>query len=73
LSEKVTQKGGNIVKAKVDKDLCIGCGLCVQLAPEVFRMEGDIAVAITGAVPLLSESRVNDSADQCPVAAISAG
>ncbi len=59
------------MKAKVDKDLCIGCGLCVQMAPEVFSMDGDIAVAIPGQVPSAFERRVADSSGQCPVAAIS--
>lgn len=26
---------------KVDKDLCIGCGLCVSLCPEVFELGKD--------------------------------
>ena len=29
------------MKAKLDKDLCIGCGLCVSTCPEVFKMEED--------------------------------
>jgi ferredoxin len=29
------------MKAIVDKDLCIGCGLCVDVCPEVFEMNAD--------------------------------
>ena len=39
------------MKAKVDESLCIGCELCVQICPGVFRMEGDFAVAIVDTVP----------------------
>jgi len=39
------------MKAKVDPDLCIGCELCVNLCPEVFRMEDGKAVAFTTVVP----------------------
>ena len=33
------------MKACVDPDICIGCSLCVQTCPEVFKMETDKAVA----------------------------
>lgn len=29
------------MKANVDKDTCIGCGLCPTIAPEVFDMDDD--------------------------------
>ena len=52
----------------VDKDLCIGCGLCPSIAPEVFEMEDDgKAVAI---VAETSDPAAQEAADSCPVAAI---
>jgi ferredoxin len=30
-----------LVKVKVDQDLCIGCGLCESLCPEVFRLSAE--------------------------------
>ena len=38
------------MKYKVN-DSCIGCGLCESSCPEVFHMNGDVAVAIEGEVP----------------------
>ena len=32
-------------------DSCIGCGLCESTCPEVFHMNGDVAVAIEGEAP----------------------
>lgn len=32
------------MKAVVDPDICIGCGLCADTCPGVYRMEGDKAV-----------------------------
>ena len=39
------------MKTTVDKDLCLGCGLCVDICPEVFQMEEDKAVAKAEQVP----------------------
>lgn len=29
---------------KINKEKCIGCGLCTSICPEVFEMEGNKAV-----------------------------
>jgi ferredoxin len=33
------------MKATVDKNLCMGCGLCADLCPEVFEFDGSKAIA----------------------------
>lgn len=58
------------MKTKVDPAICIGCTLCVQTCPEVFRMEGDTAVAYVNPVPKDVESTCKQAADECPVTAI---
>ena len=58
------------MKAKVDADLCIGCGLCESTCPEVFKMEGDKAVVIGSAVPKGVEETCKKAAEDCPVTAI---
>jgi ferredoxin len=56
--------------AKVDSELCIGCELCVNLCPEVFRMEDGKAVACA-AVPEAAQAACGQAKEQCPVDAIS--
>lgn len=58
------------MNVKIDHELCIGCELCVQTAPNVFEMESDKAVAKTNPVPADDETSCKDAADSCPVTAI---
>lgn len=58
------------MKAKVDPGICIGCTLCVQTCPEVFKMEQDKAVVYVSTVPAGIEQRCQQAADDCPVTAI---
>jgi len=58
------------MKAKIDKDLCIGCGLCVSICPEGFKMEDDKALVYAATVPKEAEDNCKQSTEECPVTAI---
>lgn len=60
------------MKAYVDKDACISCGLCPSLCPEVFEMEGDGKAGVTtDTVPSGVEDAAKEAESSCPTSAIS--
>ena len=59
------------MKAKVDIDVCIGCALCPDICPEVFKMDGDKAAAFVDIVPKEAEEKCKKAMQDCPVSAIS--
>lgn len=59
------------MKAVVDPDLCIGCGLCEDTCPEVFRLgEDGIARVIDEDPPAETYPDIEGAAELCPTAAI---
>ena len=59
------------MRAWIDEDACSGCALCVEICPEVFEMDGDIARVRGIEVSEEEEERAEEAADSCPVDAIS--
>jgi len=58
------------MKARVDEALCAGCGVCVEVCPEVFEMADSTARVKVETVPPGAEGTCRDAADQCPTEAI---
>ncbi|MGE5613641.1 MAG: ferredoxin [Bacillota bacterium] len=59
------------MKGYVDKDLCIGCGLCADICPDIFRMDDDgKAIAPDDEIPEDLIDSAKDAESQCPVEAI---
>lgn len=55
-------------KAKVNEELCIGCGTCESLCPKVFRVENGKSKVISEDC---GECNCQEVIDSCPVSAIS--
>lgn len=60
------------MKFIVDPDLCISCGACISLCPEVFDWDdNDKAKAIDGDVASDIEDSATEAMGSCPTDAIS--
>ena len=57
-----------MAKVTVDASTCVGCGLCEQVCPEVFEVQGDGIAHIKSAS--CATHNLNEVAEQCPVSAI---
>lgn len=58
------------MKAFVDENVCISCGLCEGLCSDVFSLDTGIAIAIED-VAVEFEDATREACDGCPVQAIS--
>jgi ferredoxin len=59
------------MKARVKKDVCIGCGLCVDICPQVFVLgDENIAETIVERVGAEVKNACREAAKNCPVDAI---
>lgn len=59
------------MKANVNQDTCISCGLCPSICPEVFEMnDDDKAEAIVDEIPSENLDSAEEARDSCPVSAI---
>ena len=59
------------MKARVDTETCIGCGLCEATCPEVFKLNSeDVSEVIVEVVPFEVEAKCREAAGNCPVQAI---
>ncbi len=59
------------MKATVDQDTCISCGLCVSVCPEVFEYGDDEkAFSKVDGIPSDQDESAIEARDGCPVDAI---
>ena len=56
------------MKTSVNKEMCIGCGTCVSMCPEIFEMGDDNKAYAKEGVE--SKCNLKDIAAACPVSAI---
>lgn len=59
------------MKIKVDKAKCIGCGVCADVAENVFVLKGDYSEVKQEEFPEDEKETVTMAMECCPVSAIS--
>ena len=59
------------MKAIVNQDTCIGCGLCISTVPEVFEVNADGKAEAYGHTSEENKAAVKEGIDGCSVQAMS--
>lgn len=55
---------------KIIENQCTGCGMCPNICPDVFELEGSIASVKTDPVPEGLKQECIEAAESCPTEAI---
>ena len=59
------------MKATVDQGLCIGCGICEGIVPEVFSLQNEpYAEVLLDPIPEEFQDAVREASEECPESAI---
>ncbi|MCF7873545.1 MAG: ferredoxin [Candidatus Omnitrophica bacterium] len=56
------------MKIIIDENACIGCGLCINLCPEIFVLQDNNIAKVKSKEPC--DKNLHKIASQCPVNAI---
>ena len=60
-----------MMEVKVNKDKCLGCGMCVGINSDVFEFDDDgLAKANKDKITEENEEEVKEAINSCPVGAI---
>lgn len=57
---------------RIDREVCIGSGNCVKIAPEVFELDEKNLSAFVNAPEEIEKERILDACEVCPVDALEA-
>lgn len=59
------------MRARVDRDACISCGLCESICPDVFELD-DENISVVKVDPILAEAEAcaKEAEEECPTNAI---
>lgn len=58
------------MRAYVDQETCIGCGLCTSICPEVFQLNDEGKAEAIADTTDENHDAVMEAIDNCPVSAI---
>ncbi len=61
------------MKVEVDSEKCMGCGLCTNIAGEIFEMSDEMVAKVKEGVDLSNpeiQKKAEEAAKSCPAGAI---
>lgn len=58
------------MNVSIEREGCIGCGLCTTVCPEIFQLGEDGLAMICTDPSAANEETVRSAAEQCPVRVI---
>lgn len=58
------------MKATIDRDGCIGCGMCADICPDVFRMDDEDKAEVYADVTDDTLADAVNAVESCPVSVI---
>jgi len=61
-----------VLKVVVNRDKCVGYGICAEICPEVFKLDENGFAYVDGDAPIELEEAVREACDNCPEEAITA-
>ncbi len=59
------------MKVNVDREVCIGCGMCASTAPDVFELDDENIATVVGEITDKNHNSTVEAVENCPVDAIS--
>jgi ferredoxin len=69
MSEHVTRKIGDLT-VRIDREMCIGSGNCIKVAPDLFELDDSSVCIFTPAAESVPRPKVLDACEVCPVQAL---
>lgn len=73
IDEKIEKEGKvdrSKMEVRVGEEICEGCEIYVEICPEIFEIQWDVAVAKMEEIPEELEGACLEAAESCPVEAI---
>jgi ferredoxin len=69
MSEFTTRKIGDLT-VRIDRELCIGSGNCVKVAPDLFDLDDESVCTFLPGAESVPRGKVIDACEVCPVQAL---
>jgi ferredoxin len=67
---KIVEKKIGELTVRIDRELCIGSGNCVKVAPDLFELDEEVICAFAPTADSTPPEKIIDACEVCPVQAL---